>query len=48
MTAFAGEGPMVTDDRPLSEYFLLRRLAGTDSPLAVPSTLKAAAAASGG
>jgi hypothetical protein len=21
---FAGDGPMVTDDRPLSEYFLLR------------------------
>ncbi len=29
VTAFAGDGPMVTDDRPLSEYFLLRRLAGT-------------------
>ena len=45
--AFAGDGPMVTDDRPLSEYFLLRRLAGTHSPLAVPSTLKAAADAGG-
>ena len=29
---------MVTDDRPSSEYFLLRRLAGTHSPIAVPST----------
>ena len=26
-TAFAGPGPLVTDDRPLPEYFLLRRLA---------------------
>ena len=25
--AYAGEGPLVTDDRPLPEYFLLRRLA---------------------
>jgi spermidine synthase len=39
VTAFTGPGPMVTDDRPLSEYFLLRRLAGSDSPRAVPSTL---------
>jgi hypothetical protein len=38
---------MVTDDRPLSEYFLLRRLAGTDSQLAVPQTLRAAAGAGG-
>ena len=26
--AYAGDGPLVTDDRPLPEYFLLRRLAG--------------------
>jgi spermidine synthase len=25
---FAGEGPLITDDRPLPEYFLLRRLFG--------------------
>jgi spermidine synthase len=47
VTDFAGVGPMVTDDRPLSEYFLLRRLAGTDSQLAVPQTLRAAAGAGG-
>jgi len=47
VTDFAGVGPMVTDDRPLSEYFLLRRLAGTDSQVAVPQTLRAAAGAGG-
>ncbi len=47
VTAFAGEGPMVTDDRPLSEYFLLRRLRGTDSPVAVPTTLRAVTASGG-
>jgi hypothetical protein len=26
--AAAGEGPLITDDRPLPEYFLLRRLVG--------------------
>ena len=45
--AFAGSGPMVTDDRPLSEYFLLRRLGGTSSPIAAPSTLRAATAPGG-
>jgi spermidine synthase len=44
---FAGDGPMVTDDRPLSEYFLLRRLGGTHSPIAVPSTLRAATVSGG-
>jgi spermidine synthase len=44
---FAGDGPMVTDDRPVSEYFLLRRLAGTKSQPAVPSTLRAAAGSGG-
>ena len=29
---FAGSGPMVTDDRPLPEYFLLRHLFGPPSP----------------
>ena len=42
VTKFAGTGPMVTDDHPLSEYFLLRRMAGTDSPIAAPRTLRAA------
>ena len=28
VAARAGEGPLVTDDRPLPEYFLLRRLFG--------------------
>ena len=27
-----GEGPLITDDRPLPEYFLLRRLADPDAP----------------
>ncbi|HSK52734.1 MAG TPA: hypothetical protein VLA44_08265, partial [Clostridia bacterium] len=26
--AAAGDGPLITDDRPLPEYFLLRRLFG--------------------
>jgi spermidine synthase len=30
--AFAGRGPMVTDDRPLPEYFLLRTAFGSSSP----------------
>jgi spermidine synthase len=29
VNAFAGDGPLITDDRPLPEYFLLRRLFGT-------------------
>jgi spermidine synthase len=28
VNAFAGDGPLITDDRPLPEYFLLRRLFG--------------------
>ncbi len=32
---FAGPGPLITDDRPLTEYFLLRRLYGPSFP---PST----------
>jgi hypothetical protein len=32
---FAGDGPILTDDRPLTEYFLLRRLYGPTFP---PST----------
>ncbi len=30
--AFAGDGPLIIDDRPLPEYFLLRHLFGTPSP----------------
>jgi hypothetical protein len=44
---FAGSGPMVTDDRPVSEYFLLRSAFGESSPVAVPSTLREAAEGSG-
>jgi spermidine synthase len=32
VTRFTGDGPLITDDRPLPEYFLLRRLFGTPSP----------------
>ncbi|HEU4572027.1 MAG TPA: hypothetical protein VFR93_05025 [Candidatus Limnocylindrales bacterium] len=32
VSAFAGSGPLVTDDRPLPEYFLLRHLFGKGSP----------------
>jgi hypothetical protein len=28
--AFVGAGPMITDDHPLSEYFLIRTLTATD------------------
>jgi spermidine synthase len=31
VTAFVGDGPLITDDRPLPEYFLLRRLFGPPS-----------------
>lgn len=47
VTDFAGVGPMVTDDRPVSEYFLIRTWGGSDSPIAVPQTLRAAAGAGG-
>ena len=36
---FTGDGPLITDDRPLPEYFLLRRLFGTPSPRVTPSEL---------
>jgi len=38
---FGGGGPLITDDRPLTEYFLLRRLIGPDSPPMTESTLRA-------
>jgi spermidine synthase len=39
ITEFAGDGPLVTDDRPVPEYFLLHRLFGTPSPRLTPSEL---------
>jgi spermidine synthase len=39
VTSFAGPGPLVTDDRPLPEYFLLRRTFGEKSPLVSPQSL---------
>ncbi|MDQ6796188.1 MAG: fused MFS/spermidine synthase [Chloroflexota bacterium] len=37
---FAGDGPLITDDRPLPEYFLLRRGFGPTSPQVSPSVLR--------
>jgi spermidine synthase len=34
-----GDGPLITDDHPLPEYFLLRRLYGQPSPRADPANL---------
>ena len=31
VTAYAGSGPLITDDHPRPEYFLLRRLFGLDT-----------------
>jgi spermidine synthase len=39
ISTFTGDGPLITDDRPLPEYFLLRRLFGDDSPRLTPSEL---------
>jgi spermidine synthase len=39
VAAFTGNGPLITDDRPLPEYFLLRRLFGTPSPRVTPREL---------
>ena len=39
VASFAGSGPLVTDDRPLPEYFLLRRTFGEKSPLVSPQAL---------
>ncbi|MFL5726645.1 MAG: fused MFS/spermidine synthase [Chloroflexota bacterium] len=41
VSAFTGDGPLITDDRPLPEYFLLRRLFGPPSPRVTPSELLA-------
>jgi spermidine synthase len=37
---FAGDGPLITDDHPLPEYFLVRRLWGPPSPLVSPTILR--------
>ena len=37
---FAGDGPLITDDHPLPEYFLLRRLFGPPSPPVSPDILR--------
>ncbi len=39
VSRFTGDGPLITDDRPLPEYFLLRRLFGTSSPRVTPAEL---------
>ncbi len=39
---FAGQGPLVTDDHPLPEYFLLRHALGAPSPIVSPASLGAA------
>jgi len=39
VSRFTGDGPLITDDRPLPEYFLLRRLFGTPSPKVTPGEL---------
>jgi hypothetical protein len=36
---FTGPGPLITDDQPLPEYFLLRRAFGDSSPRLTPSAL---------
>jgi hypothetical protein len=37
---FAGSGPLITDDRPLPEYFFLRRTYGPRSPQLRPEILR--------
>jgi hypothetical protein len=39
---FARKGPLITDDRPLTEYFLLRRLIGPESPPVSEGNLRSA------
>jgi spermidine synthase len=38
---FAGQAPMITDDRPLTEYYLLRNLFGAASPPMTEANLRA-------
>ena len=35
-----GDGPLITDDRPLPEYFLLRHAFGSGSPPVSPAILR--------
>ena len=44
---FAGDGPLITDDRPMPEYFLLRQMFGPRSPRVTPPLLRQLASASG-
>jgi spermidine synthase len=41
---FAGTGPLISDDRPLPEYFFIRHLVGRQSPRLTPDLLKQLAA----
>jgi spermidine synthase len=41
--AFTGDGILITDDRPLPEYFLLRRVYGPKEPLVSPQFLQSVA-----
>jgi predicted membrane-bound spermidine synthase len=43
VAAFAGSGPLITDDRPLPEYFFLRRTYGPRVPRMTPEVLRATA-----
>jgi spermidine synthase len=43
VSTFAGSGPLITDDRPLPEYFLLRRLLNPNVPYAGPGYLQSLA-----
>jgi spermidine synthase len=45
LSRFAGTGPLITDDHPLPEYFLLRHQFGSPSPMMSPEIANAAAAA---
>jgi spermidine synthase len=42
VAAFAGAAPLILDDRPVTEYFLLRRLFGPPSPPMTEPNLRAA------
>ena len=41
LRTMVGDGPLITDDRPLPEYFLLRRLTDPDAPRLSLSALRA-------
>jgi spermidine synthase len=46
VSRFVGDGPLVTDDHPLPEYFVLRRLFGPKSPPVSPTRLRQLASGS--